>query len=156
MTRSTRTSLAGALGAVLVLAIGCVSDGAVRLARCVERAAERLDASPESETRELCDLRLDAPSLVLVFPEEVISSRRLEAEGLTLEEMRTVDLLQLGDAPYSRINVLPSSRRPRPSRTSYHRHLVAVPNLLVCRSEDSRVELTLRRSADGLALAAVE
>jgi len=154
---SLRSKPALALALMIQLtSTACASDGAARLAYCIERAASRLEASDDLEAREPCDLGISTPSTVVVFPAEWISSARLEAEGLTQRDLWSVDELTIGDSPYSRINVLPAARRPRASRTTYHRRFVEVPELLVCHSEGSEVAVVVRREAGRLVLAAVE
>ncbi len=155
MSLQPKSALVIALMAQLTFT-ACVTDGAVRLAYCIERAASRLDASDDLEAREPCDLGIQGPSKVVVFPAEWISSARLEAEGLTQEDLWSLDELTIFDYPYSRINVLPAARRPRASRTTYHRRFVEVPELLVCHSEGSEVAVVVRREAGMLVLAAVE
>ena len=145
-----------ALSAQLLLSTACATDGAVRLSYCIERAAERLASSNQGEARERCDLGISGPSKVVVFPAEWISSARLEQEGLTQEDLWNINELTIFDYPYSRINVLPAARRPRASRTTYHRRFVEVPELLVCHSERSEVAVVVRRSGDSLILAAIE
>ena len=144
------------LVAHLVLSAGCVSDGAVRLARCIERAAAKLESSKEAEIREQCDLRVGGASKVVAFPSSAVSSARLKAEGLAQADIRTLNELQIGDSPYARLNVLPASRRPRPSRTTYHRRFVETPALLVCWAPTSTVTIVLRREPGWTALAKLE
>ena len=143
------------LAGQLALSTACVSDGAVRLAHCIERAAAELESTGQAEVRHACDLSVPGPSTVVAFPASPVSSARLEAEGLSPMDVRTVNELQIGDGPYARINVLPGRRGTRPSRTTYHRRFVDSPALLVCRAPSSRVEVVLRREAGWITLAEI-
>ena len=106
--------------------------------------------------RQACDLGVPGPSTVVAFPASPVSSARLEAEGLTPIDIRTLNELQIGDGPYARINVLPGRRGTRPSRTTYHRRFVETPSLLVCRARTSTVEIVLRRESGAIVLAKIE
>ena len=140
----------------LVLSGACVSDGAVRLAYCIEQAAAELELSKEEEIREECDLGIPGGSRVVAFPPTPVSSARLEAQGLSRSEIRTINQLQTDRGPYARLNVLPAHRRPRASRTTYHRRFVETPELLVCRARASQVVIVLRREQGWIVLAEIE
>lgn len=144
------------LALAALLATGCVSDGAVRLARCLESGAKRLAAAATDELSERCELRVPRGSKVVAFPPSAVSTAQLRQAGLSTADVGIVNELQLLEGPYARLNVLPPARRPRPSRTTYHRRFVDTPELLVCTTEDSGVRFSLRRANGSIALTALE
>lgn len=143
-------------GLLLISSAGCATDGAVRLAYCIERSAATLDGSTSDEVRASCDLRVPAGSVVVAFPPSTIPWPWLAEQGLSDTELDVLRTLQGSESVYARIHVVPEGRRPRPSRTTYHRRFVETPVPLVCRVSGSQVAIVLRREAGSIILADLE
>ena len=149
-----------AAGAVAVampcLLAGCTMNGVAGLAHCVEKGARELQRTGGTAAERRCRLVAPRESVVLAFPADSVPRAELEAAGLSDREIAAVRELQLGDSPYERLNVVPPDRRPRPSRTTYHRRFVETPELLACRLGEPMVTIHLRREGDRTLLAALE
>ncbi len=139
-----------------LLAAGCASGGAVGLAYCIEEAAKSLRRAPaERQVRRDCRLGLAVPARVVAFPSGPVSRADLRQVGLSDAEVDRVSYLQIG-GPVERLNVLPAARRPRPSRTTYHRRFVETPELLACWANAGRVTVVVERAGDRLRLVGLE
>jgi len=149
------TVRAGFVTALLASTLSCATDGAVRLARCIEHGSAQIAPSDAGPIRQPCDLALPGGSVVLAFSDDPVSTRQLEDAGLSSEEIRAVNALQVG-GPRQRLNVLPSAPRIRPSRTTYHLRFVDTPRLLVRRISDGSLTVVIRREGRRLVLAAIE
>lgn len=145
------------LAALLLASAACVStDGAVTLARCIGRSADRLAATGAEELRATCALGRRGNGTVVAFPDAPVAGVDLEAQGLSAAHIRQIDLLQMTDRPYQRLNVLRTGPGERSSRTTSHRRFVETPGLLVCRAPDAEIDIVLRRRGETIELVGLE
>lgn len=151
--RSLETVVLAVLG---LGAAGCVSDAAVRLAYCVEDAAQEMVSSGAEDLRHYCELGVGTGSRVVAFPSRVVRSDELRALGLTDDDLRALSRLEMDDRWIEKIKVLPADPRTRSSRTGYHGHFVDTPEPLVCEIEGTGATVVLHREGGRVVWVALE
>ena len=120
---SAGSRLAIVLTACLLPQLGCASDPAVRLARCLERSTDR------GRLADSCEVGSAEGFAVVAHPAGSLSDGQLAAAGLTAREIGVLRELRIGPEPS--IYVIPESGRA--SRTTAQGRAVGIPGLLVAR-----------------------
>ncbi len=134
-------------------ATGC-SDAAVKLAYCLEAGANKLASTGDSESSRDCDLGLQGQYTVVLYPAKDAADSDLSRVGLSDRMKQTVGRLRLG--PYESIYVIPQEKQEAPSRTTYQKRSVIIPELMAIEKYDDDVSVILRKTPDGIAVVEIK
>lgn len=146
--RPGRGSALVMLAASALSACSAFTDPAVRLASCIHRAAEEVQAK-NFPVKSACQLRSQSAYTVVLHPAGGVSDAELIAAGLPPERIGDLRRLQLDDG--AGIYVLPHSPREHASYTSLAARLVSTPFLLVAtKSARAALEVVVAESAYGV------
>jgi hypothetical protein len=147
MMRTALKSVAFAGIAVAQIACALLTDPAVRLARCTERASQRGTLSMS------CDPKVPGGYLAILYPQGEVSDQDLTSAGVPPRLLGTLRRFRLGTNPA--IYVFPDSSSQLPSRTTSQMHHVRFPKLIVVHvPPEGSLELVLERDAQGLSVIA--
>ncbi len=132
-------------------ATGC-SDAAVKLAYCVEAGAYKLASTDDYESSRDCDLGLQGHYVVVLYPAKDLTDSDLSRVGMSDPVKQTVRGLQFTGKLYESIYVIPQEKQEPPSRTTYQKHSVIIPELIAIDKYDDDVSVILRKTPDGIAV----
>lgn len=117
--------------------LGCslLTDPAVRIAQCTERAAESLDRSGSDHTVTTCPphSQIHGQYLVVLHPEGQLSDEELIQGGVPQGLLPFLRQLRLGDS--AAVYVFPGESVRAASRTTYQKRFVHIPRLFVLEKE---------------------
>ena len=127
--------IALAVLAALLASCSAINDPAVQLAYCLEHAVK---ANQEEVD---CKLGLPRGGVGVLHPDGDLTSEQLVAAGLTASQAEEIRQLRLN--AFASIYVLTNDPEALPSRTTYQRGFVRIPQLLVA-ARSSNEAFTLR------------
>jgi hypothetical protein len=140
----------------LMLQPGCdwLSDPAVRLAYCVERAA-REHPRDGTATHVSCDLKMPGSYVVVLHPEGALRDQRLVSAGLPQALLPELGVLRLGEQPAiyviatdPGVSGTGSSRSIRSSWTTYQMKFVLIDSLMVLAKTTQPVRVDIAGPAE--------
>lgn len=134
---------------LLSLSSAAHADPAVRLAKCMKKAAKALARQSESARIESCRLGLVGRFTVVLHPGEALSEDQLVAAGLPVEVVGALRALHARGPAGATIYVLPEEGHEFPTTTTSQKHWVSFPRVLFLRTESARVDVVLRRTDAG-------
>lgn len=140
-----------------VLGCSALSDPAVRMARCMERAAKSLDGASADRTSYTCQphSQIQGQYLVVLHPEGQLSDDELTQGGVPAGLLPFLRQFRNGDE--AAVYVFPGESVRAASRTTYQKNFVKIPRLIVLEKETrGPVEIELAKTAEGKEVAGLE
>ena len=125
-----------------------MSDPAVRLAYCFEASANKLASTGDSEVSHDCDLGLQGHYVVVLYPAKNPVDSDFGRVGISDRMKESLGRLRLG--PHESIYVIPTEKQGVPSRTTYRKRFVTIPELMAIEKDDDDVSVILRKTPDGI------
>jgi hypothetical protein len=138
------------LATIGLLSLAC-SDPAVKLAYCVEAGAHALPNTNGSEATRTCDLGLSGDYVVVAYPANDIRDEDLARMGLSDKLAQEIKTLRSVGA-FESLYVVPRQAQQAASRTTYQKHSVVIPHLLVANKSAGPVLVKPRRSQHSVAI----
>ena len=128
--------------------MGC-TDPAVRVASCLKTDANKLDSLNHNDGSFDCSVNLDGRYSVVLHPAKELSDDDLARAGVSepiiqrLRKMRSV-------GEYEMVLVFPTDKQGPPSFTTYQKHSVVIPELLVANKNDDSLSIVLSKTPEGI------
>lgn len=138
------------LVALLLSSAACVTDPAVRLAKCMRSGAKHLAARAESALVQDCRLGVAGRFTVVLHPEQSLTEDELVAAGLPVELVGALRAIEDRGMQGATIYVFPEDGYRFPTTTTSQKRSVSIPKVLALRTDGTRVELVLRRTDRGV------